>query len=52
MDYDMALFCLFNQRDQHRERKGGPSDNVSAETLVEEELTEQNIYGWTLEPSY
>ena len=52
MDYDMALFCLFNQRDRHRERQGGASENVSAETLVEEELTEQNIYGWTLEPSY
>ena len=31
MDYDMALFCLFNQRDRHRERQ----DDVSAETWEE-----------------
>ena len=31
MDYDMALFCLFNQRDRHRERQ----EDVSAETWEE-----------------
>jgi hypothetical protein len=32
MDYDMALCCLFQQRDLHRERQTRSPENVSAET--------------------
>jgi Domain of unknown function (DUF222)/HNH endonuclease len=32
MDYDMALFCLFNQRDRHRMGLDKPPGDVSAET--------------------
>ena len=50
MDYDMALCCLFQQRDLHRERQRESSANVSAETPELEHLTEQDLYGWTFQP--
>jgi hypothetical protein len=52
MDYDMALFCLFNQRDRHREPQCDSSDDVSAETPELEQLTEQDLYGWAFQPSH
>ena len=35
MDYDMALCCLFQQRDKYRERQSTSNANVSAETSEE-----------------
>ena len=50
MDYDMALCCLFQQRNLHRERQRESSPNVSAETPEMEQFTEQDLYGWTFQP--
>lgn len=44
MDYDLALICLFNQRDRHRERQ----EDVSAETL--EEPSDHYLHGGSFEP--